>query len=36
MDSDETCPECNVKLEQASYSGDPNLYYCPSCEDEFL
>ena len=33
---DEECPECNVILIQAKYSGDPDLYYCTSCEEEFI
>ena len=36
MDSEETCPECNVKLVHADYSDDPDLYYCKSCEEEYM
>lgn len=32
----EKCPDCNVELIQAEYSGDPNLLYCPTCKDEFI
>ena len=31
----ENCPICNIELEQAYYSNDPNLYYCPGCKEEF-
>jgi len=32
----ETCPDCNVELIRAEYSGDPNLMCCPKCEEEFM
>lgn len=32
----EKCPECDIDLEQAEYSGDPNLLYCKNCGDEFI
>lgn len=36
MDSETECPDCNVKLIHAEYSDDPALYYCTSCEQEFI
>lgn len=37
----EKCPDCNVELVQAEYSGDPNLLICgnsecTSFEEEFI